>query len=91
MNKYGTLLIPLASVAGTGLAAQTVKIGVLAPITGFAASDGASVKNSIKLAVDYVNANGGVLGKKVEALSTTTPPIPSRPPPWPASSSSRTR
>lgn len=68
MNKFGTLLIPMALVAGTALPAQTVKIGVLAPITGFAASDGASVKNSIKLAVDHVNAAGGVLGKKVEAV-----------------------
>jgi len=68
MSRNGTLLVSLALVAGGTLAAQTVKIGVLAPITGFAASDGASVKNSIKLAVDYVNANGGVLGKKVEAV-----------------------
>ena len=68
MKRIGTLLIPMALVAATGLSAQTVKIGVLAPITGFAASDGASVKNSIKLAVDYVNANGGVLGRKVEAV-----------------------
>jgi branched-chain amino acid transport system substrate-binding protein len=68
MNKLGSLLVPMALVAGTALSAQTVKIGVLAPITGFAASDGASVKNSIKLAVDHVNAAGGVLGKKVEAV-----------------------
>jgi len=68
MNKLGTLLIPMALVAGTALSAQTVKIGVLAPLTGFAASDGASVKNSIKLAVDQVNAGGGVLGHKVEAV-----------------------
>jgi len=68
MKRIENLLIPMALVAATGLSAQTVKIGVLAPITGFAASDGASVKNSIKLAVDYVNANGGVLGRKVEAV-----------------------
>jgi branched-chain amino acid transport system substrate-binding protein len=68
MKRIGTLLIPMALVAGTAIQAQTVKIGVLAPITGFAASDGASVKNSIKLAVDAVNASGGVLGKKVEAV-----------------------
>ena len=67
MKSIG-LMIPLALVAGTALQAQTVKIGVMAPITGFAASDGASVKNSIKLAVDAVNAGGGVLGQKVEAI-----------------------
>jgi branched-chain amino acid transport system substrate-binding protein len=68
MKRIGTLLIPMALVAGTALSAQTVKIGVLAPITGFAASDGASVKNSIKLAVDAINASGGLLGHKVEAV-----------------------
>jgi len=66
--KHLGLMIPLALVAGTAIQAQTVKIGVMAPITGFAASDGASVKNSIKLAVDAVNASGGVLGQKVEAI-----------------------
>ena len=68
MKRYGSLFIPLALVAGTALSAQTVKIGVLAPITGFAAADGASVKNSIKLAVDHINAAGGLLGRKVEAV-----------------------
>jgi branched-chain amino acid transport system substrate-binding protein len=69
MNRIGTMLIPLALVAGTTLSAQaTVKIGVLAPLSGDAASDGASVKNSVTLAVNHINAAGGVLGKKVELV-----------------------
>jgi branched-chain amino acid transport system substrate-binding protein len=68
MKHIGTLLLPMALVAGTALSAQTVKIGVMAPLTGFAAADGASVKNSLKLAVDHINAAGGVLGKKVEVV-----------------------
>jgi len=68
MNRTGTLLIAAALVAGTAIHAQTVKIGVLAPITGFAAADGASVRNSVKLAVDVLNAGGGLLGRKVEAV-----------------------
>jgi len=59
----------MALVATTLLPAQqTVKIGVLAPLTGFAAADGASVKNALKLAVDHINAAGGLLGKKVETV-----------------------
>jgi branched-chain amino acid transport system substrate-binding protein len=58
----------MALVAGAALSAQTVKIGALAPLTGFAAADGASVKNSLKLAVDHINAAGGLLGKKVEVV-----------------------
>ena len=54
--------------AGAALAADTVKIGLLAPVTGFAAADGESMVNSVKLAVEQVNAQGGVLGKKVELI-----------------------
>ncbi|MBW1982667.1 MAG: ABC transporter substrate-binding protein [Deltaproteobacteria bacterium] len=53
---------------GTAGAADTVKIGLLAPLTGFAAADGLSVLNSVKLAVERVNKEGGVLGKKVELV-----------------------
>jgi branched-chain amino acid transport system substrate-binding protein len=53
---------------GTALAADTIKIGLLAPLTGFAAADGASVKNSVDLAVEKVNAGGGLLGRKVELV-----------------------
>jgi len=53
---------------GSASAADTVKIGLLAPLTGFAAADGLSVLNSVKLAVKRVNKEGGVLGKKVELI-----------------------
>ena len=53
---------------GTAFAADTIKIGMLAPLTGFAAADGFSAYESVKLAVEKVNAEGGVLGKKVELI-----------------------
>ncbi len=59
-------LLPLA--AGQVMAADTIKIGLLAPLTGFAAADGQSVSNAVKLAVDQVNEQGGLLGKKVELI-----------------------
>lgn len=59
-------LLPLA--AGPAAAADEIKIGLLAPLTGFAAADGLSVSNSVKLAVDQVNEKGGLLGKKVELI-----------------------
>jgi len=49
--------------AGAAGAQDTIKIGLLAPLTGPAAADGLSVQNSVKLAVEKVNAEGGVLGK----------------------------
>ena len=54
---------------GTAIAADTVKIGLLAPLTGFAAADGLSVLNSVKLAVERINKEGGVLGKKVKLIA----------------------
>ena len=54
--------------AGCALAADTIKIGMLVPVTGFAASDGFAVLESVKLAVADVNAKGGVLGKQVELV-----------------------
>jgi branched-chain amino acid transport system substrate-binding protein len=54
---------------GMAGAQDTIKIGLLAPLTGQAAADGLSVQNSVKLAVEKVNAEGGVLGKKVELIT----------------------
>ncbi len=54
---------------GTAMADDTVKIGLMAPLTGFAAADGLSVLNSVKLAVERVNKEGGVLGKKVKLIA----------------------
>ncbi len=60
-------LIAVLAVASVG-AADTIKIGLMAPLTGFAAADGASVYDSVKLAVERVNNAGGLLGKKVELV-----------------------
>lgn len=49
-------------------AADTIKIGLMAPLTGAAAADGFSVHSSVKLAVERVNGAGGLLGKKVEIV-----------------------
>ena len=60
-------LIAVLAVASVG-AADTIKVGLMAPLTGFAAADGASVQDSVKLAVERVNNAGGLLGKKVELV-----------------------
>ncbi len=54
---------------GAAVAADMIKVGLLAPLTGFAAADGASVKNAVDLAVEKVNKAGGLLGKKVELVT----------------------
>lgn len=49
-----------------GWAAETLKIGVLAPLSGNAAADGQEMVRGAQLAVDELNAAGGVLGYQFE-------------------------
>lgn len=64
---YAVVIISAAF--ATANAAEMIKVGLLAPLTGFAAADGASVKNSVDLAVEKINKAGGLLGKKIELVT----------------------
>jgi branched-chain amino acid transport system substrate-binding protein len=46
----------------------TIKIGALLPVSGPEAFYGQDMYNSYSLAVDHINAAGGVLGRKLELL-----------------------
>lgn len=46
--------------------AETIKIGAMGPLTGPVAIYGISATNGTKLAIEEINANGGVLGKQLE-------------------------
>ncbi len=49
-------------------AADTLKIGVIIPLTGNSAANGQSTRDGILLAVDQINKRGGVNGAKIEAV-----------------------
>jgi branched-chain amino acid transport system substrate-binding protein len=51
-----------------GQAEETVKIGVLLPLTGAGAVLGEEQKRGIDMAITKINASGGALGKKVELI-----------------------
>ena len=71
VKKLSIVLLAVCLVAGwcgMAAAADTIKIGFHAPLTGFAASDGKSSTEGGKLAVNQINAAGGVLGKKLELV-----------------------
>lgn len=53
---------------GSAWAEDTIKIGFNAPLTGFAASDGQSSTFGAKLAVNQINEQGGINGKKLELV-----------------------
>jgi branched-chain amino acid transport system substrate-binding protein len=65
----GSSLTACGNSAGSsseGSSADTFKIGGIGPTTGDAAAYGAAVKNGIQLAVDEINADGGINGKQIE-------------------------
>ena len=55
---------------GDGDVTGTIKIGVSGPLTGGAAVYGVAVKNSAQMAVDEINAAGGVNGYQLELIAT---------------------
>ena len=66
---HGRLVLPLLAILALGPtpahAQGTLKLGFFAPLTGFAAADGASARHAAEIAVEELNAAGGIKGKKV--------------------------
>jgi branched-chain amino acid transport system substrate-binding protein len=55
-----------APAAATG---EPIKIGLISPLTGFAASDGQAALNSANLAIKMVNEAGGINGRPLELVN----------------------
>lgn len=69
MKKIFALFLLLAAVSvSCQKKDETIRIGVAGPMTGDQAKMGTDFKNGVILAVEEWNANGGVLGKKIEAI-----------------------
>src|SRR4029079_11408202 len=63
--KTGLFAVAAIFVGLNAVAAEDVKIGMVAPLTGPAASYGTDILNGLLLAVDDLNAKGGIAGRKV--------------------------
>jgi branched-chain amino acid transport system substrate-binding protein len=61
-------LLLLASCNGGGGASDEILVGEYGSLTGDKATFGISTKNGIDMAVDEINAAGGVLGKKIRVI-----------------------
>jgi branched-chain amino acid transport system substrate-binding protein len=78
--KYKKFLFLAVALFGVGLllagcsgtqqkaSSSTIKIAVVGPMTGSQAKYGEDWKNSTLLAIDEINAKGGIKGKKLEAV-----------------------
>jgi len=62
------LSLVLAGCTPTPTAAETIKIGLQAPLTGDYAAEGQWAKQSVEIAAELINKKGGVLGKQVEIV-----------------------
>jgi branched-chain amino acid transport system substrate-binding protein len=47
---------------------NTIKIGFVGPLTGELANMGSNAQAAVSIAVDEINAEGGILGKKLEVV-----------------------
>ena len=56
------------SLAAVSPACAQVKLGFQAPLTGAAATDGKSAKIAADMAIEKINAGGGVLSQKMELV-----------------------
>lgn len=75
MRKSAVGILAAAAVVlagGTAFAQETFKLGGVISATGGGASIGRAASVAWKLAVDDVNANGGILGKQVELVIADT-------------------
>jgi len=69
-HKLFALVAAVGLVVGTAAhAADTVKIGLMAPLTGSWASEGQGMKKIVELLAEQQNATGGVLGRQIEVIT----------------------
>jgi urea transport system substrate-binding protein len=77
MNRRGNLkALAVATALSVGsfvtlpnaMAADTIKVGVLHSLSGTMAISETVLKDTVLMAIDEINAKGGVLGKKLEPV-----------------------
>ena len=67
--KYSAVLAAVGALgAGTAFAQEPIKIGVLYPLTGGGAVYGVPAMAGHQLAVEELNAKGGIMGRKIESI-----------------------
>src|SRR6266404_5721929 len=72
MKKQLIILAACAAILGAALNAEaaegTIKVGILHSLSGTMAISETSLRDVLLMAIDEINAQGGVMGKKLEAV-----------------------
>ena len=66
--RAATTAMALLCVNASIFAVEPIKIAVSGPFTGGSSSMGVSMRDGVRLAVDEINKNGGVLGRQIVAV-----------------------
>lgn len=61
-------LLAMTGFAGSAFAQNTIKVGILHSLFGTMAISETALKDVALMTIDEINAKGGVLGKKLEAV-----------------------
>jgi branched-chain amino acid transport system substrate-binding protein len=72
----GALAAAVLATAGPALAQDTIKVGLIDPLTGGSSFYGQSLQRGAQMAIDEANARGGVLGKKLQLLAEDDRAVP---------------
>lgn len=77
--KSGTEAQPAASASAKATASEApIKVGLIAPLTGKFSALGSEDKKAVELAIEQVNAKGGLLGKKLTLLTRDDQTLPDK-------------
>ncbi len=76
MKRVLVFLLVLSIACVIAIGADEIKIGALVPLSGAIAPYGPPIIDGAKLAVEQINAAGGVLGKKIELVVRDTASSP---------------
>ena len=61
-------LLPMGIAPALAQSKEPIKIGLIQPLSGPIAAAGSYITNAAKIAVDRINAKGGVLGRPLELV-----------------------
>src|SRR5436190_11016487 len=67
-TAVGALTLVASALMPQALAADTIKVGILHSLSGTMAISETSLKDVALMTIDEINAKGGVMGKKLEAV-----------------------
>ncbi len=69
-GMFALMIVTVTFILGSSVGlAESIKVGAVLPLTGWGAAEGGYVLDGAKLAIEKINSEGGIKGKKLELLA----------------------